>query len=320
MVSVESYKHKFAKQVLAEWLLNPPPCWTSFGDGDVLLEYPIIDNPDICNGLDATWKRVPTYEELKVAGTPPSVIVDVVKTHNGHIQSAFEVVHKHPVTPEKLRRLQALTAAAPVPFDVWTVSADWVLGQVGVPTGFVGECIVRAHVDKWRDDMIAGLKRLYVTSESQQDVVRYAVAAKVVARGATFADVLSVLRFSPYEDHARMIAERVREASQPTTVPKFLIRNEPVPPPAPPPPPPPVLKPPPPVFSNVRGEASQNDLMALMMHDAAKADKMVQWLIKHRVLLRNTTVFEAFSVLLFTRDVDWPVHATFEDLVSFLAA
>jgi hypothetical protein len=204
MTSVESHKHRLAKELLAEWLAGRHN-WPVFGQGRVFLEYPLCrrqllqppiqykgqyhnyTHVQIDDGLEMLWdesgwnkprfdstqdekrawletpegvawvstqppeyqtenpvhrSRVPTYEELCSIGTPPLIIADIVVSHKGHVGSCVEVVHKSDITPTKMQRYRELCQETEYyvggAFEVWTVPADWILGQIGVPEKFAG--------------------------------------------------------------------------------------------------------------------------------------------------------------------------------------
>jgi len=146
--SVESYKHRFAKEVLAGWLRDAQQkegcscveacglAWVSnrgkpyYG---VYEEFPIAD-PVLESGRVCPWdeaileNRIPTFDELVANGTPPYAILDVAILHKGNIVYGFEVVHKNPVSPEKTRFLQSLDC-----LQVFVISAEWIVSQVCQP-------------------------------------------------------------------------------------------------------------------------------------------------------------------------------------------
>lgn len=151
---MESHAHRFAKELLADWLRTlsatrsrrgpETSAWPDFGEGRVFVEYPLTADG---SGLDMLWDEnghafggaVPTYDDLCGNGTPPVCIFDIVTTHKGNISAAIEIVHKNSLTQQKLQRLAELQDLCPRGgFEVWTVPAHWVLGQIGVPAAFAG--------------------------------------------------------------------------------------------------------------------------------------------------------------------------------------
>lgn len=84
-------------------------------------------------------ERPPTYDECLRIGMPPSAILDVAIQHKGALGVGIEVVHRHGVSERKLACLQRLRAYG---VEIYTVPAEWILRQVGVPSRFKGERIV----------------------------------------------------------------------------------------------------------------------------------------------------------------------------------
>lgn len=158
--SVESYKHKYAKSLFAEWLRQSAKeadnglDWASFGEArfrpnrcepyyGVYEEYPI--NNYICgsSGFVACWdefwplgadctslSEIPTYEQLCETGNPPYLILDIAVHHKGLIKYGFEIVHKNPVSPAKSQLISTLNLC------VFEISAEWILSQVECPIDF----------------------------------------------------------------------------------------------------------------------------------------------------------------------------------------
>jgi hypothetical protein len=167
--SVESYKHRFAKETLAGWLrglaehdeyacLEPINWRVNRGPPHygVWTEYPVCLDAEN-DGLSTVWDELdwngewpwprfeqapPTYAECLENGWVPSVIFDVAVQHKGWICYAFEVVHRHGVTPEKLARLKRMAASACGTPRVYTIPADWILCQVGVPDRLLVDRVV----------------------------------------------------------------------------------------------------------------------------------------------------------------------------------
>lgn len=150
-VSVESYKHKFAKAVLADWLRNAEEQrhddyadvfglrWRSNRADGVFEEYPIVKSM-VRDGFVWAWDEecipntkcpcIPTFEQLCSLKDPdfaPVAILDVAVLHKGLIIYGFEVVHKNDVSPLKAEILNSIY------FQVFSISADWILSQVNRP-------------------------------------------------------------------------------------------------------------------------------------------------------------------------------------------
>jgi hypothetical protein len=156
-MSVESYAHKAAKDLMASWFREiaaeaghdnyayflgvywrvnrPGPNW------GVWTEYPVMRDE---RGLSFVWDecgwgspcvsekisdfRPPTFRELKKQGEIPGAILDVAIQHKGGIPYAIEICHKHPVSDEKLEFLHEQNLGR-----LLEIPAKWVLGQVRRP-------------------------------------------------------------------------------------------------------------------------------------------------------------------------------------------
>lgn len=161
--STESYKHQFAKELLAKWF-RETACGLGYvgiapvnirsnrektSHKGVWVEYPIAIGKDgtwhgmyTATGRGATWDehdsrwadRPPTYDELIALEYRPYVIFDVAIQHKGYIHIAFEVVHKNPVDARKLERLREIQQANDLDgFTVYEIDAEWILRQVNPP-------------------------------------------------------------------------------------------------------------------------------------------------------------------------------------------
>ncbi len=162
-MGVESYAHKAAKAVVLGWLRdaaaeagwdNTASCagfsWRvnrrgpSFG---VWAECPILED---FTGIAPTWDEAwwdeagsleqfnhpwsfapPSFDELVSRGTRPRAILDIAIQHKGCTICGIEIVHKHPIPPEKLAFLRHCGL-----MRVIELPARWVLGQIGVPAQF----------------------------------------------------------------------------------------------------------------------------------------------------------------------------------------
>lgn len=155
---MESFQHRAAKALLAEWLMKPPRGWPHMGDGRILVEYPICFEARPFRGftgIDMLWDEtgwnstpfrigatIPTYDEMKAEGCFPAVIADIVVTHKGEVRTLIEVVHKSDITVKKARKLQDLMREGMGFERVYTVSAQWIMSQVVVPAAFAGKHIL----------------------------------------------------------------------------------------------------------------------------------------------------------------------------------
>jgi hypothetical protein len=147
---LESYKHLFAKRVLANWLrvdegwplVDARPNRTDIHKG-VYTEYPVcLDPHNHLVGLAPVWdesydfydlnRSVPTYEECIDLGLLPICIFDVAMLHKGEVRHVFEVVHKHHMTKAKRDYIERMHAERHY-FDRHVIDADWILSQCGRP-------------------------------------------------------------------------------------------------------------------------------------------------------------------------------------------
>jgi len=150
-VERESYKHKYAKQVVKEWLDTKGEIPTNYGVGDrpfilgshknnrdgVWLEYPAGYYEDKYNSIDClfdeTWDEcqkdpVPTYQQCMEKKFNVVGILDIAVQHKGCIYQGIEICHKNPVSKEKVEKLRELGIC-----DLVEIDADWVLSQIGIP-------------------------------------------------------------------------------------------------------------------------------------------------------------------------------------------
>jgi hypothetical protein len=159
--SVESYKHRLAKLLLAEWLrdtasngydggvgvsgsccvdLDPIHCTTNRGKPyfGVLAEYPIcLNQQNRFVGLHEVWDegRVagpepPSYDKCIDMGLQPFVIFDLAVLHKGAVSDVIEVVHRNGIDETKMQKLRRLRPGIQ---QIWQVSAEWILCQVEPP-------------------------------------------------------------------------------------------------------------------------------------------------------------------------------------------
>ena len=151
-VERESYKHKYAKQVVKEWLDTVgeiPTNYKKWGGQFILgshknnrdgvwLEYPAgYYSKNGFNSIDSlfdeTWDEcqkdpVPTYQQCMEKKFNVVGILDIAVQHKGHIYQGIEICHKNPVSKEKVEKLRELGM-----LDLVEIDADWVLSQIGIP-------------------------------------------------------------------------------------------------------------------------------------------------------------------------------------------
>lgn len=121
-MSSESYAHKAAKEVVADWFRS------RMRGTKVMVEYPISLTGRGQRPLPWVGEP-PSYDEMCAAGDPPSVILDVAVIIGNWVACAVEIKHKHPVTQSKLDKLIGFGIAG-----IYEVPAGWVLAQVKPPS------------------------------------------------------------------------------------------------------------------------------------------------------------------------------------------
>jgi hypothetical protein len=167
----ESYKHKFAKDLLAKWIydqnkkggwsfntLNKQTKEIKYIGGDanrIFVEYPIvydINDEKHFNSQNCVWDEFYDYKEKSVIDmynicTPsptydfcvekkliPKCIFDVATSEKGIINCLFEVVHKNPISDEKLNIInEILSLSNHGGLTIIEIDADWILSQVKIP-------------------------------------------------------------------------------------------------------------------------------------------------------------------------------------------
>ncbi|MBO4228034.1 hypothetical protein [Bradyrhizobium neotropicale] len=163
---MESYKHVFAKRLLARWLADPqqdlfPSFHNASGGGPfgggVFFEYPICeDGNGKWHGHDAPWNEIcpeqfgdscsdhdngawncewkthpPSYDRCLELGLTPLVIFDVLAHHEGIPYIAVEVEHRNRISKKKTARLESILQHTSI--ELFVIDADWVLSQVRRP-------------------------------------------------------------------------------------------------------------------------------------------------------------------------------------------
>jgi len=98
-LSKESYKHKFAKAILMDWLKD---------------KFKVV--PELELGKDK-WKFIP----------------DITTLTDGHIQSFYEITHLHPVDSKKLAKMQYYCYVNKVDLLLHEVDAEWIMDQTEKP-------------------------------------------------------------------------------------------------------------------------------------------------------------------------------------------
>lgn len=159
--NLESYKHKFAKNVMLDWFRSfgidggglPPFSWRPnrpephFGaweeypfcldqDNTVVGNAPVWDEvghgwfeeKEYLHGKEGAWlEKPPTYDECVSLGLCPIVVFDIALQHKGSIIYGIEIVHKHDISNIKLDYLKRIG------IPTFRVEADWILSQCARP-------------------------------------------------------------------------------------------------------------------------------------------------------------------------------------------
>ena len=98
--NIEAYKHRFAKEVLREWLSS---------------EYTVeLERPFYIDG------RI-------------SFVPDVTCSVDGAVISFYEIVNKHPINGKKLGRIQSWCYRNSTPIDVYEVDSNYIMAQIEKP-------------------------------------------------------------------------------------------------------------------------------------------------------------------------------------------
>lgn len=111
-VKLESFKHKFAKQLLYEWLCAN--CFNDFCCDRVEVEYPLVRSPN----------------------AKPSKIVDIAAFRGTNICTIFEVYHTHRIEKNKLDRLAAHWSDV----VIYEINADMILNLTSRPSSILDLC------------------------------------------------------------------------------------------------------------------------------------------------------------------------------------
>lgn len=144
----ESYQHAAARTVFMEWLRISNGAFGPFDwQGYMWEEYPFVKGYDnqvlseVRPDIYMADPPIPTYEELALNGIYPYAIADIAISHKGSIYYAIEIVHKHDVSEDKIKKLKDGVTAWEI--EIWRVEAHWILSQIGTPVEFPEACIRR---------------------------------------------------------------------------------------------------------------------------------------------------------------------------------
>lgn len=143
-MSLESYAHKAAKDVVLAWLTAAKEdmrddiyacCLdTNWVTPSFWQEYPFVEchDPGLGSGMAPTWEpdvAPPTFAALRDRGTPPIAILDIAVAEHSFIRTGIEIVHKNPPADRKMRLLRDHLGLD----ELLILPSRWVLGQVGKP-------------------------------------------------------------------------------------------------------------------------------------------------------------------------------------------
>jgi len=150
----ESYLHKAAKEVLAQWIVEyekfneRPQCvskteeiclsWRDNWSNELKnVEYPFSDTTCIQN-----WREVDrlqddkrsSYESALIQRHHVYAVIDVVIIHKGYPNYLFEICHKNPVTSKKLQSIRDCCKknGSPAQFLI-EIDASWIMSQITRP-------------------------------------------------------------------------------------------------------------------------------------------------------------------------------------------
>jgi hypothetical protein len=153
----ESYKHSYAKMTVCRWLRIKENYFEGFVGQEfkengapydviaitnrmgkktgVFEEYPLTMEFGSKSWDDISYFgfNVPKYIDIIRKGMTPVAILDIGIIHGGHIAYGVEIVHKHDVTEDKIKRIQAFREKHKVPTKIFVVDAEWVLCQTSEP-------------------------------------------------------------------------------------------------------------------------------------------------------------------------------------------
>lgn len=126
----ESFKHKFAKQLLLEWLqkerkikcyLNKTNFVIQLKNHSVYEEFPFESG---CS--KQCFQTKPEFEK-------PFCVFDILVLENQIPRYGFEIVHKHKSNEYKIKRLEEEKQKFNPNFEVYEISAEWILRLVSPP-------------------------------------------------------------------------------------------------------------------------------------------------------------------------------------------
>ena len=126
----ESYKHKFAKQLLVEWLQKEKTikgylqktCYPI-----VLKNHKVYEEFPFDEGCSCKkFQKIPEIEK-------PYCVFDILVCENGIPKYGFEIVHKHKSSDWKIEKLKQEKENFNPQLEVYEVSAEWLLRLIKPP-------------------------------------------------------------------------------------------------------------------------------------------------------------------------------------------
>jgi len=158
----ESYKHKYAKELLFNWFKNGAfddyknVCGDWHGD-DVYMDYPIIKVEDQdsfrnimgfnynfgdgrCEHYESltNYEIAPTYKQCVDYGEIPIAVADIALIHKGTVSAIFEICHINKVSDNKIDKIMQKFDGCIC--DIYKIKADDILKQTKKPTHILKYC------------------------------------------------------------------------------------------------------------------------------------------------------------------------------------
>jgi hypothetical protein len=131
LMRLESYTHRFAKEVLRDWFYSGQIKNVHYNNPEVFLEYAVINNFRY-NSVNHLWNlggnKNPSFDECVRVGLYPKRVVDVLLASDGFPTYFIEVRHKCPVSVEKIEDMKMLGVKI-----LLEVDAGWIMKQVRPP-------------------------------------------------------------------------------------------------------------------------------------------------------------------------------------------
>ncbi len=145
---LESYLHKFSKEVLREWFVGNPLnvkkntfkefsyTENDFNNENILFEYAIVKNNEY-DSIKYSWSEMlgdgyetinPSYEELRERNINVIAVIDMVILSKGKPTYFIEVKNTNPVSNIKLKKLKMLGLPNLYEFD-----CDYIMRQCNIP-------------------------------------------------------------------------------------------------------------------------------------------------------------------------------------------